>query len=349
MLWSAASGLADKKLANWARHQVIVVGADDLGLEWQPQKYPAMAEAFDPASIPPARKTLAQLHAINPSAVVLAEVYFFEEDDKGYPADSPWWIKDAAGKKLQFWPGTHQMDLANPQYVQHILKRIVALHEAIGDGGGIFLDNLRFEPADKAAWQNLLKQVRQACGPAMPILVNAGWDSDDLAWVCPYVNGIMYEDSVAHTTDKDEEAFYGRIAATDRLIRGPTISINERFGKRADAQRSQRELIRTLAYTDMAFLYSDSTNGHKHSWPTLWDAPLGKPLTTPTKPQSGTLARREFSGGQVLWLPATAGGPQTVTLQHSMIDAATKAAVSNVTLQPGQGAILLNAIAAATR
>ena len=340
MLWSPAANLKEERLANWAKHSVIVVGIEDIGLEWTREPFPAMAETIRSDTIPQARDNLERLRQLNPAAVVLCEVYFFEENDRGYPPDHPWWLRDKNGRKSQFWPGTHQMDLSNPEYVAHIARRIGAIRQAAGAAAGVFLDNLRFEPESKAAWISLLKQARRSCGPDMPILVNAGWDSDDLAWVCPYVNGIMYEDSVAHTADKDTEAFYARIAQSDKQIPSPRISVNERFGKRADLPRMSRELLRTLVYTDMAFLYSDSTNGHKHDWHALWDAPLGRPLGDPVQPQPGQLARREFSGGCVLWLPDAAPQPVTVKLPKPMRDEIGGATTQTLTLKPGSGALL---------
>ena len=99
--------------------------------------------------------------------------------------------------------------------------------KAVGASGGIYLDNLRFDPADKKAWTSLLTEVRKTC-PDVPIVVNAGWDSDDLAWVCPLVNGIMYEDSVAHTKGKDTEG----LLRPHRRLR-PTLPQAAPFDQRA--------------------------------------------------------------------------------------------------------------------
>ena len=342
MLWAPAANLkkgADPT-ANWARHSVIVIGIDDLGLEWPAGKFPGLAETLRPEAVAGARETLDRVHKLNPAAVVLCEVYFFEDDIKNYPPDHPWWLRDRNGKKTQFWPGCHQMDLTNPDYVKHVARRIAAVHQATGPDAGIFLDNLRFEAADKAAWTSLLEQVRALCGPDLVILLNAGWDSDDLAWVCPRINGVMYEDSVAHTADKDAEAFYGRIAGFDRLLRSPRVSVNEKFGRRNDAGKMARDWIRTLVYTDMAFLYSDSTQEHAHSWAAAWDVRLGRARTPPSPPEAGKLARREFANGLVLWLPASAKGEVAVELPELMRDVLSGRVVKELSLKPDSGAVL---------
>jgi hypothetical protein len=342
MLWSPADGIKDK-WQNIARHGVAVVGVDDIGLEWTKNQYAAMAETFAPTSIAAARKNLDQIHKLNPATVVLCEVYFFEETDRNYAPDSPWWLRDTKGQKQQFWPGDHMMDLTSAEYVQHIARRIEAVVKATGGAAGIYLDNLRFEPADKKAWNSLLTQVRKSCGD-VPIVVNAGWDSDDLEWVCPLVNGIMYEDSVAHTKGKDAEGYYGRIAGFDELCRRPHLSINERFGPMEDEARMQKELLRTLVYANMYFLYSKSTNGHNHKWFDVWSTPLGEPADPPVKPaKDRQIVTRTFMGGLVLWVPETAAGPATVTPPPGTFNALTGRDVAGpLVLKPGEGAILAN-------
>ena len=60
MLWAPAANLkkgADS-VANWARHSVIVVGIDDLGLEWAAGKNSAsLAETLRPETVAAARET----------------------------------------------------------------------------------------------------------------------------------------------------------------------------------------------------------------------------------------------------------------------------------------------------
>ncbi|HZP82062.1 MAG TPA: hypothetical protein VFB21_10515, partial [Chthonomonadaceae bacterium] len=197
MLWSPAAGQGEK-WANWAKHGLIVTGVTGLGLQWAAQPHKDMAETLVPESIPAAREALEQIRKRNPQAVVLYEIYFFEADTDAYPPDSPWWFRDKDGHKVQFWKGCYNMDVSNPEYIGHIVRRIEAVYRALDGKAGVFLDNLRYDKQAKAGWTLLLRQVRERCGD-IPILVNAGWDSDDLRWVAPWINGILYEDSVAHT------------------------------------------------------------------------------------------------------------------------------------------------------
>ena len=342
MLWSPADGPEDR-WANMARHDVIVMGIGQIGLRWQPHEFPAMSETIQPETIPAAIRNLKRIRNLNPGATVLLEVYFFEENANGYPPDHPWWLRDAQGQKVQFWPGDFRMDWSNPQYVSHVARRIQAVWGAVGDGAGIFLDNLRFDPVARSAWESLLGQVRRRCGD-VPILVNAGWAREDASWVAPLINGLMYEDACRHRpeTEKEPEDFYARIATCDLLLRPPRIGVCERFGSRADREAMVRHLLRTLAYTDMALLYADSTHGHHHDWYDLWDAPLGQAVCGPVPAVPGRLARREFAGGTVLWLPTSAEGPVSVKLPAPAWDLLSgREHAGTIDLLPGSGALLV--------
>ncbi len=341
MLWSAADGPGEK-LAKWARYGVIVTGAAGLGLRWESNQHKDVVEKITETSIPAAREDLEELFRRNPRTVVLCELYFFEADADAYPPDSPWWYRDKDGRRVEFWKGCYNMAVDDAGYIEHIARRIEAVHKALGGKAGIFLDNLRFDVRAKTGWTELLRKVRQRCGE-VPILVNAGWDSDDLGWVAPWINGIMYEDSVAHTADRDTEKYYARINSDWQLLREPRIGVNEVFGPREDEREMMQEFIRTLAYTDMYFLYSDSTHGHRHSWWPQWDASLGKTLEPPAVPAQGKLARRDFAGGSVFWLPANARAPVRLKFEKRMHLLTGGNGIDELSLQPGAGAILLHA------
>ena len=77
--------------------------------------------------------------------MVCCEVYFFEARQNAYPADHAWWFRDAKGQKVSFWRGAYNMDVGDAEYIEHIARRILAVHDAVEGKAGIFLDNLRFE------------------------------------------------------------------------------------------------------------------------------------------------------------------------------------------------------------
>lgn len=339
MLWSPGERKKKRSWEDYAQHSLILVSTIDIGLKWEPNPFPGMSEVIKEESIVRARQNLAEIRRLNPLATVVIETYFFEARDGQYAEDSPWWRRDREGKRPKFWPGTYMMDLSSQDYVEHIARKIEAVYRATDCQTGLFLDNVRLNKEFKAAWTQFLGVVRDRCGD-IPILVNAGWNSKDLEWIAPLVNGIMYEDAVAHAVGKDTEAYYGQIAQTDQLLRSPHISVNERFGNRDDAGAMLSEFYRTLVYTDMHFLYSDSTNTHDHSWWPQWSVALGAPVSPCVSPAPGGLARREFERGTVLWLPASAVNDADVSFERPLAPFGSSEAVREIRLQPGTGALL---------
>lgn len=340
MLWSPADDLAGGRPQRMAKYGVSVVGAEALGLRWERAEHPDMAESLDPATIRAARATLADVVAANPRAVVCCELYFFEARRDSYPEGHPWWFRDERGQKVSFWRGAYNMDVGNEEYIEHIARRILAVHDAVEGKAGIFLDNLRSDRVARRGWTGLLRRLR-AARPGIVVLVNAGWSSTDLEWIAPQVNGFLYEDAVAHTDDGDAEAFYRRVQEHWDRLRSPRISVNEKFGARGDTTSSLREFSRTLVYTDAYFSYTDSTNGHRHSWRPEWNARLGKAIDPARTPAAGQLALRRFEGGTVAWLPATSPAAVTIELDAPHAPAAGGAPMRSFTLEPDAGLVLV--------
>jgi len=339
MLWSAYDGPG----TYWEKarkYSLALIGTDSLGLRWQPNRFPAVAESFQPETLSPAMQTLTGFNHDRPTSQVIVETYYFEANQGDYPDDSPWWTRDKNGKRITFWEGCYDMNVDDPSYRAHIARRIDATDQAGGPGlTGVYLDNLRFEPAAKRGWIQLMQMLRKARADRF-IMANAGWDSTDLEWIAPYLNGIMYEDSVDHTKDGDQEAFYKRVQKYDALLRGSKRSIVEVFGKRNDSDKAWRELIRTLVYTNDCFLYSDSTYGHRHSWRPEWDPKLGLAIDPPQTP-CGKLVSRRFQHGLIFWNPTNAA--KSAPLTAPMVDARTGESRSTVDLPPKTGVYLISA------
>jgi hypothetical protein len=333
MLWSPYDG-AGEMWEKAQKYSIVLTDSGSAGFEWQSNKFSSLATSMVPSTLPVGRAKLAAFQAKS-SAAVLFESYYFEANEKNYPPESSWWARDAKGNKTQFWPGCYNMDVSNPAYLNHILTRIKAEHDAAGGKTGLFIDNLRFEPAEKKAWITLLTQLRKD-RPNIQIMVNSGWASDDLAWIAPHINGVMYEDSIHHTNDKNEENFYARVATFDKLMRKPNLSTVEIFGKRTDAKSAERELIRTLVYTDAAFLFSDDTNAHAHDWRAEWSAKLGAPKSPALTP-NGSFKVRRFEKGFVMWNPTSQ--PHREHYQGILYHVLKKTSTPQISLNPGEGGI----------
>ena len=234
MLWSSAEGLEGTRPQRMAKYGVSVVGVEALGLRWERSEHPDLAETFEPATIDGPRHARRGARR-QPPCDRLLRALLLRGETGCLSRGPPWWFRDQKGQKVSFWQGAYNMDVGNEEYIEHIARRILAVHDAVEGKAGIFLDNLRFDRTARRGWTSLLQRLR-AARPEIVVLVNSGWSSTDLEWIAPQINGILYEDSVAHTRDHDTEAFYRRIGEHWNLLRNPRISVNEKFGRADDTR-----------------------------------------------------------------------------------------------------------------
>jgi hypothetical protein len=106
MLWRTVRG--QEGLESAAKHDLIMAGQGFLGLI--PNREPAgLADAYTEESLKTARERIGRIREVNPDALVIADMLFYEYLDEMLPEDHPWWLRKD-GERVQFWPGTHRMD-----------------------------------------------------------------------------------------------------------------------------------------------------------------------------------------------------------------------------------------------
>ena len=166
MLWAPVRG--DNSLESMAGHDLIMAGVGRLGLKWDGDLR-GLADRFTADSVAAATERIAEIRKLNPDAVIIGDLLFYEYPDSWLPEDHPWWLRKD-GKRQQFWPGTHRMDWYNEAYRRHVVRQTVALKEVGVDG--VFYDNIRNEPKP---WVAFLTAVREAVGDEFLILANMGY------------------------------------------------------------------------------------------------------------------------------------------------------------------------------
>ncbi len=347
MLWANVRG--ERSAASMARHDLIMAGVGGFGLRYD-REPTGLAEGFAPDSIGRAKERLAEIRRLNPKAVILCEVYFYEYSDSWLPEDHPWWLRKD-GQRQQFWPGTHRMDWSNAAYREHVVRITVAVQQVGFDG--VFYDNLRDEPEP---WVAFLKGVRQAVGDRFLVLVNAGYAVGRHDFAAPYLNGMMYESGWSHGRTEWEDCV-ARMQHTQSLLREPKISVVERFeetgsragwpsdpnrGKKppADPQARRWSLCYTLTIGDFYYLFSDNTS-HNHDWYDEYDVKIGLPTGPGEKINPYTWQRCYDRALVVVNLPG-APGPYEVKLDHPARDSLTGQAGTQFSVAPGDGAILVS-------
>ncbi len=346
MLWASLRG--DSTPAAKARHDLIMLGTWDLGLE--PDRKPmGEADGFTSPSIAVAQKRVAELRRLNPDAVILGDLCFYEYQDAWLPEDHPWWLR-VEGKRQQFWPGTHRMDWNQAEYRRHVAKQTAALKQTGVDG--VFYDNLRPE---QEPWVAFLKEVRQAVGDEFLVLANAGYAVGEYDWVAPYLNGFMYESGWSHNRTAWDETIR-KMQHTETLLRAPRISVIERFeeirdraGWPNDEKKGQKpprdpaarrwSLCYALTVGNFYYLFSDSTS-HQHDWYPEYDVKIGQPREVGQRVSDHVWQRRYDKALVVVNLPG-ASAPYPIELPAPARDALTGKSGTRFEVPSGDGCVLV--------
>ncbi|RJP32642.1 MAG: hypothetical protein C4527_05830 [Candidatus Omnitrophota bacterium] len=345
MLWSSIRG--DRSLESIAKHDLILLGVGGLGLQWEGDPV-GEANRFTSASMAQARERIQQIKQINPAAIILAELYFYEYSDRWLPEDHCWWLR-INGERKQFWPGTHRMDWNHSEYRRHVVQQTAALQQSGLDG--VFYDNIRNE---SKPWVEFLKEVRDAVGDDFLILANAGYDVGSYDFAAPFLNGMMYESGWSHKRTEWDDCIQ-KMRHTQSLLRKPKISVIERFeeirdhaGWPNDSRRGQKpepdpqarywSLCYSLIIGDYYYLFSDNTS-HRHDWYPEYDKKIGLPLEPGARITPHVWQRRYENALVVVNLPG-AQESYTVKLDEHARDTLTGAEGNTFTIPAGEGRIL---------
>jgi lysophospholipase L1-like esterase len=356
MCWSPLRG--DRSAASMAKHDLIMTSVTAFGLEWDKQPE-VLATGFKPQPIEEAKKRTAELRKLNPNAVLIGDLSFYEWDENQLPADHPWWLK-VDGKRKQFWPGTYRMDWYRKDYQESVIRRTIALYET-GVVDGVFYDNLRADEPEP--WINITRSIREVVGDKFLIFVNAGYDIGTFDWLSPYLNGIMYESGWSHAERREwkpNETWDDRIRMmqrTESLLLEPRISLIERFEEVRDHAGWPNDPLKgkeikrdpparhwTMAYAliigDFCYLFSDSTS-HRHDWYPEYDIKIGLPVAPGERINAHVWQRRYDKALVIMNLP-DATQPYEVKLDRSARDSFTGETGTRFVVPPGDGRILVN-------
>jgi len=346
MLWAPVR--ENNSLESMARHDLIMTGCGRLGLKWDGDPR-GLANRFTTDSLTVAKRRITEIRTLNPDAVIIGDLLFYEYPDNWLPEDHSWWLRKD-GKRQQFWPGTHRMDWYNKDYRRHVVQQTVALKEAGVDG--VFYDNIRNEPQP---WVAFLKAVREAVGDEFLILANAGYAVGKYDFAAPYLNGIMYESGWSHKRTQWDDCIR-QMQHTQSLLRQPRISLIERFeetreraGWPGDPKLGQKppvddaarwwSLCYALSISDFYYLFSDNTS-HRHDWYSEYDVKIGLPTAPGEQTNSHVWQRRYEKALVIVNLPGAAA-PYEIKLDKPAKDSLTGELDTSFTVPPGNGRILV--------
>ena len=346
MLWRAVRG--QEGLESVAKHDLIMVGEGFMGLI--PNQEPAgLAEAYTEESLETARERIRRIRELNPDALIIADLLFYEYRDNMLPEAHPWWLRED-GERVQFWPGTHRMDWYNKEYRQKVIKQTLSLKTSGADG--VFYDNLRNEPEP---WVSFLQELREAIGNDFLVLINAGYDVGSYNFAYPFINGIMYESGWSHKRFQWDETIR-QMQYSQSLLLEPKISLIERFeetdngagwpadenrGKKPPADPAARRwsFCFSLTIGDFYYLFSDNTS-HAHDWYPEYDIKIGLPVKEGIRINPYVWTREYEKAMVVVNLPG-ADEDYIIETGQKAVDAFSGDEGTRFIIPPGDGRILV--------
>lgn len=265
---------------------------------------------------------------LNPNMLFLAELRMRDAfPDKYYHEDYPYWLRNAAGERVEAWPGAFLLDFTDPGQQDVIVQQALAVARC-GLYDGIFLDwwtesgpvltnhetgwsegYVGFE-VEQRARDIILTRIREAVREDFLILVNTNRRKiPRTGWA---INGTFMETGRDHDSGYTHEGL-AEIESTllwaAENLREPRINCLEGWGIPTEPPDSLSNLRWMRVFTTMSLTHSDGyvlyNDGiqHEHYWYDFWDADLGQPIGEKAQLYENRegLFIREFTNGWAVY------------------------------------------------
>lgn len=322
--WSAAENLnqapaaaiplsrMESPLQTMARHDLIFLDASALGLVWNDRRNMGLSTGFTTESVKKALALRAQLLALNPNAVLLAEIRYHDARSGYFPEDSPWWLRDQSGHRIPKTHGTalngfFLLDLSQPG-LQDQIAMLCAAAVDTGALDGCMLDWWADTPDHVA----LARKIRGKLGERGLILGNVNGRLPTQS--APYING-MFMEGFGASFFSDWKTAVKNLQWAAGHLRPPAFTAFEAWypngspvsgaSRRNDLARMRMVTTLSLCNSDGYMLYADPfpTPGHPHDWYAFWSKSLGAPVEAAGRINRDGSYGRNFQNGTVLFNP----------------------------------------------
>jgi hypothetical protein len=318
--WNPADNLSpEDPLVTLARHDLLFSSPEAYFLQWD-NPYKGLAVAFTADSIELARDLRAQIHALNPNLILLAEIRYRDAPDGYLPADSPWWKRDGDGNRIPGWAegDYYLLDYLQPEFRAQVAAQCVAVVQT-GVVDGVMLDWWMENEPDKVAFS---QAIRSALGDDYLIIVNSNHQT--FPHTGQYLNGCFMEcyqtDTGSVASAADWNTYTATLAWAKSNCRPPVITCLETWyhvsrTDPADLARMRATTTLSLSLSDGYCLFSDPnslpTPDHLHDWySAFWDKSLGRPVAPGVLAGDGSY-RRDYQLGTAVSNPP---GNATITV-----------------------------------
>jgi hypothetical protein len=361
MAWSEDLDHGHSSLAGMARHDLLILGPQQMGLGRVDS-----GGKLERAAVGRALAKRRALALLNPNAAVLAEIRYFDAWETYLPPDSPLWRRDKAGERVAS-PGAiygarrvYLLDFSKPELQDSVAAQCKAYVETgVFDGcmfdwwGAAYSDT---PGAEGTARLKMIQKVRAAVGDKALLIGNVNGSLPKMT--AAYLNG-AYMEGFGAKGFSDWRRAVGDLAWLEAHLRPPAFTALEGWydcgacaGDPAAIQargRGDLALMRevttlSLTNSDGYVLFGDPdalpTPDHLHDWYPFWNKSLGRPAGPKGVRSKDGAYRRAFDDGCVVFNPPD-NRPVTVTFAEPHRSQASGIVASSFTVAQGDGDIFI--------
>ena len=245
-----------------------------------------------------------------------------------YPADWPYWLRDAGGNIVSAGSSNDEgvndgfIDFTHPGYQHQFVQQALAVAKC-GLYDGIIIDwwndhrplLVTYDPyvehrgieAEMRAKINMMQQIRANARPEFLILANT---NDNIIPVTgQYINGGVME-AIVPTTDESITRVRHSLHWLENNLRPPVLNLVEGGSNIGEPLESPVNHRLMRAFTTLGLTHSDGYvvfnigNTTQHHWYDFWDADMGRPVEPKAQlydEDTPGLYIREFTNGWAVY------------------------------------------------
>ncbi len=280
-----------------------------------------------------------ELIALNPNMVFLTRVKMANARPILFPADWPYWVRDAQGNIFEYPNGIRLINFTHPDVQDMIVQQAIAVSKCglydgivfdwwtdhapvLVDHRGGYSEEFFGNEAEQRARDNILQRIHAETRPDFLIIANT--NDRIIPRTGRFINGGIME-AIVPTTDESLKRVRNSLHWLEQNLRTPRIN-SLQGGSNADEPPDSPTNLRLMrTFTTLSLTHSDGYiqfaigTGNDHYWYDFWDANLGQPVgakTTLYDEDIPGLYIREFSNGWAVYNHS--GESQVITLPEEV-------------------------------
>lgn len=324
MAWNADFNHNHAAISEMSKYDLLILSPQQMGLGRVDG-----GEKLNPKVVANALRKRQALARLNPRALALAEIRYYDAWEGYLQPESPRWRRDKAGKRIVSGglidgaPHVYLIDFSRPD-VQNSVAAQCKTYVETGVFDGCFFDwwNPAYSDVPGAEGSErlaLIRQVRAAVGDKAILIGNVNGTLPKMT--AQYLNGV-YMEGFGADGFVDWRRAASNLVWLEAHLRKPAFTALEAWydchqcaGALAELQaegRGQLALMRevttlSLTHSDGYVLFADPdalpTPDHLHDWYPFWDKSLGRPRGPKAVRIAGGSYVRAFDNGCVVFNP----------------------------------------------